>query len=737
MTKVSELNLRVDGMHCASCVSSIERSVGEMAGVRQCRVNLVTGSATVTYDRGTVSDAGIVEKIRTLGFKAQAGTPDILASNISEETAARRAFWSAFAVTMPLMLLAMWPGGFLIGKMIDGAIQGIIAAIVLFYAGRRILADALTQTLHLRANMNSLIAMGTLAAFGWSWYVLFYSQPVEQMPQLYFDSSAMIITLILLGRYLEATAKGKAGQAIKALLKLRPSRALAVIKGVETEIDVDSVRPGMELIVRPGEKIPADGKILSGHPIIDESVLTGESVPVEKETGDSVIGGSLNGNTSFHMKVTASGETSFLASIIRLVTQAQSRKAPVQKLADRVASVFVPTVISIALITFAIWYYFAPASPMMIKSVIAVLIIACPCALGLATPTAILAGTGRAARKGIIIRGGDILENIERIDTVVFDKTGTLTYGNLGVVEVKTFGDLSERGLLRLVGTIEIQSEHPVARAIVNHVRWQQIDFRAGRDAQTYPGFGMRAEVDGHVLMIGNRRLMYEHQIDFGNTLTVGDGEMEKGRTVVWVALDGRVVGLITLADRLRSEASDVVAALKARGKKILMLSGDTFRTAAGVARTIGIDDFQSEIRPGQKQTVVEALRKTGRHVAVIGDGINDAPALAAANVGVAVGGGTDVAVETAGVVLVRPELNHILEMFNIAGRTMKVIKQNLFWAFFYNVLAIPVAAGLFYPLFALTLSPMIAAGAMAMSSLFVVTNSLRLNRTDVGHTDG
>ncbi len=729
MANVSELNLKVDGMHCASCVSSIEKSVSHMNGVRECRVNLVTGSARVTYDPGAVSEVGIMGMIRDLGFGARKGTPDILASNISEESNARGRFWSALAITIPLMVLAMWPGDFLLGAVADGMIQGIIASVVLLYAGRGILADALIRTRHLRANMNSLIAMGTLAAYGWSWYTLLWVDYGKGMAQLYFDSSAMIITLILLGRYLEARAKGKAGKAIDALLKLRPSRALAVINGAEVEIDVDSVAAGMELIVRPGEKIPADGKIVSGNATIDESVLTGESVPVEKKSGDKVIGGSLNGNTSFRMNVTASGEESFLASVIRLVTEAQSRKAPVQKLADRVASVFVPAVIVIALITLAVWYYFAPASPMMIKSVISVLIIACPCALGLATPTAILAGTGKAARDGIIIRGGDILEQIERVDTVIFDKTGTLTHGNLGVVEVKTFGDLSERGLLKLVGAIEIQSDHPVAKAVVSYIKWQQIDFKAGRDARTYPGFGMQAEIEGRRVLIGNRRLMKEHHVDFGKTLAAGESEMEKGRTVVWIAVDGRVVGLVTAADRLRSEASDVVAALKATGKKILMLSGDTFKTASGVARTIGIEDFQSEVRPEHKQMIVRSLRKTGRHIAVIGDGINDAPALAAANVGVAVGGGTDVAIETAGVVLARPDLTCVVKMFEIAGRTMRVIKQNLFWAFFYNVLAIPVAAGLFYPVFGLTLSPMIAAGAMAMSSLFVVTNSVRLGR--------
>lgn len=734
MTKISELNLKIDGMHCASCVSNIEKSVGSMSGVSECRVNLVTGSAMVSYDRGAVSDTGIINRIKELGFKASPGTSDILATNLVEESSARGNLRWSVAVTVPLMVLAMWPmfaGAPLIGEIIDGTIQGILAAAVLFYAGRGILGDAITQTRHGRANMNSLIAMGTLAAFGWSLYSLVLLRFPESMVQLYFDSSAMIITLILLGRYLEARAKGKAGQAIKALLELRPSKALAVINGIEAEIDAGSVRPGMHLIVRPGEKVAADGRIIEGNPVIDESVLTGESVPVEKTKGGTVIGGSINGNQSFRMEVTASGENSFLASIIRLVTEAQSKKAPVQRLADRVAGVFVPAVIVMALITFAAWYYFAPSSPMMIKSVISVLIIACPCALGLATPSAILAGTGRAARSGIIIRGGDVLENINGINTVVFDKTGTLTQGNLEVVSVLTFGELSERAMLRLVATAEVQSEHPVAKAIVNHARWQQVEFAVTGNVQALPGFGVRSDAEGLPLIIGNRRLMKEQNIDFGRALEIGEKEMEKGRTVVWVALGGTVIGLIALADRIRSEAPEVVAAVLSRGKRVLMLSGDTNKTAAGVARSLGIIDFQPEIRPEQKQIVVESLRKTGHRVAVIGDGINDAPALAAANVGVAVGSGTDVAIETADVVLVHSGLSRITEMFDIASRTMKVIKQNLFWAFFYNVLAIPIAAGLLYPVFGWTLSPMIAAAAMAMSSLFVVTNSLRLGRVN------
>jgi len=737
MSNLTETTLKIDGMHCAGCVYNIEQTLSHMSGVKDCRVNLVTGSAVVSYETGAATEDGIIQRIAGLGYKARTGTPDILDTNRREEAGARLRFIQSLTVTIPLMVVAMWPmiwGGYIINSLVDGLFQLAAVGAVIVVPGRGIFIDALRQTRHLRANMNSLIAMGTLAAYLWSLYLLAAAQ---RTGQLYFDSAAMIITLILLGRFLESRAKGRAGQAIRALMDLRPIKALAVINGIETEIDAATVKPGMNLIVRPGERIPADGVITRGSPYVDESMLTGESVAVEKTEGDAVIGGSLNGSVAFELEVTASGEKSYLASVIRMVTEAQSKKAPVQKLADRVASVFVPIVLLIALVTFGLWYYLAPGSPMMVKSVVSVLIIACPCALGLATPTAILVGSGRAARDGIIVRGGDVLETLSRVNTVIFDKTGTLTYGKLSVLGVKTFGEVSERTLLRMVGSAELQAEHPLAKAIVSHVRWQQIELGRAKNVKAFPGFGVRAEIDGKGIIIGNRRLMAEENVNLGAAQKAGDDEMEKGRTVVFVALEGRVIGLISLADKLRLDADLVVKALKARGKKVHLLSGDTYRTAKGVARAIKVDDFHAEVRPEQKKVVVESIRKAGNVVAMVGDGINDAPALAAASVGVAVGTGTDVAIETAGVVLAKSELSKVTEMFDIAGGTMRVIKQNLFWAFFYNVLAIPIAAGLLYPVMGLTLSPMIAAAAMAMSSLFVVTNSLRLNRSGFGERIG
>lgn len=726
------LQLQITGMHCASCVSVIESGLSKLDGVVEGRVNLALSSAEVIFDAAKTDSQSIIGRIKELGYDATIGQTDIMAANTAEIAQARSAFWLSAVLTIPLMVIAMWSmfwDGYLHSAVVDGIAQAVTAGTVLFYAGRGILRDAYVQASHFRANMNTLIAMGTLTAFGWSAFCLFVLISSGKTEPLYFESAGMIVMLILLGRFLEASSKGKAGEAIKALMNLRPSKATAIINRVEIEIEAGAIKPGMELLIKPGERIAADGEILEGEPVVDESMLTGESLPVEKKSGDNVYGGSLNGNVSFRIKVTAAGEQSVLASIVRLVSDAQSRKAPVQKLADRVAAVFVPIVIGIGALTFVLWYIFDPTNPMLIRSIISVFIIACPCALGLATPTAILAGTGRAAREGIIVRGGDILEKLNDVDTLIFDKTGTLTYGRLEVVDVKSFGQMSERNLVRIVGSAEGHSEHPMATAIVRHMKGMQIDPTVVKSVEALPGFGLRAEVDGRRLAIGNQALMEKEKVGFGPSLRQGQLQMEKGRTVVYVAMDGQVVGLLSMSDKLRSEAREVITALKERMSQVTMLSGDNHRTASGVAASAGLNSFEAEVKPDQKQIFVQSYQDAGYKVAMVGDGINDAPALATASVGIAIGSGTDVAMEAADAVLIRPELTSIIKLFEVAKATLRVIRQNLFWAFFYNVVAIPLAAGVFYPWFGWSLSPMIAAAAMAFSSLFVVSNSLRLNR--------
>ncbi|MFH2050711.1 MAG: heavy metal translocating P-type ATPase [bacterium] len=730
MSKTKEIDLRIKGMHCAGCAANIEKGMAGVDGIEECRVNFALHSSAVVFDSDKVTENQIIDKIKELGYQAEVGTPDILVSNLKEVVNARQKFMLSLLLSIPILIFHFWHQfleGHLIDPLWDSIIPAVFATIVLFISGSQIISDAFKQALRFRANMNTLISMGTLTAYLWSLAALYKNIFRDGQEDIFFESVGMIITLILLGRYLEAISKGKAGEAIQALIKLKPSKTTAVINLVEIEIETATVKKGMILIVRPGEKIPTDGEIIEGTPVIDESMLTGESLPIEKNKNDKVFGGSINGNVPFRMKVTTTSDESLLAHIIKLVTEAQSKKAPVQSLADKVAGVFVPIVISLAVVTYIVWNIFDPESPMMIRSVISVLIIACPCALGLATPTAILAGTGRAAKEGIIIRGGDILEKITKITAVIFDKTGTLTHGELEVVNVLVTGKISERKLTQLAGSAEIQSEHPIGRAIVRHMKQKEMELAVIKNVEAFPGFGLTGEFNMNTLIIGNRQIMEQKKILFGQSVIKAEQEMKKGRSVVFIAVNGHVEGIISVSDRLRSEAKDVIQTLK-KTMHVGMISGDNRQTAEGIARSAGLEHFEAEIKPEQKEVIIDSFRRAGYVTAMVGDGINDAPALAAADVGISIGSGTDVAIESSDVVLIRSNLNSIIDMFTISKATMKVIKRNLFWAFFYNIAAIPIAAGVFYPWFGISFSPAIAAAAMAMSSIMVVTNSLRLN---------
>lgn len=730
MSKTKEIDLRIKGMHCAGCAANIEKGLAGVDGIDECRVNFALHSSAVVYEPDKVSEKQIIEKIKEIGYQAEVGRPDILAANLKEVVNARQKFMLSLLLSIPILIFHFWHqflDGHLISPIWDTIVSAVFATIVLFISGSQIISDAFKQALHFRANMNTLIGMGTMTAYCWSLAALYKNIFQNGEENIFFESVGMIITLILLGRYLEAKSKGKAGEAIQALIRLKPAKTTAVINLVEIEIETAAVKKGMILIVRPGEKIPTDGEIIEGIPVIDESMLTGESLPVEKNKSDKVFGGSINGNVPFKMRVTCTSEESLLAHIIRLVTDAQSKKAPVQSLADKVAGVFVPIVIILALITFSVWNIFDPENPMMIRSVISVLIIACPCALGLATPTAILAGTGRAAKEGIIIRGGDILEKITKITAVIFDKTGTLTHGELEVVNVIVTGKISERKLTQLAGSAEIQSEHPIGRAIVRHMKIKEVEPAIIKNVEAFPGFGLTGEFNMNTLIIGNRQIMEQKKILFGQSIIKAEQEMKKGRTVVFVSVNGHVEGIISVSDRLRSEAKDVIQTLM-KTIHVGMISGDNRQTAEGIARSVGLEHFEAEIKPEQKEVIIDSFRRAGYVTAMVGDGINDAPALAAADVGISIGSGTDVAIESSDVVLIRSNLNSIIDMFAISKATMKVIKRNLFWAFFYNIAAIPIAAGVFYPWFGISFSPPIAAAAMAMSSIMVVTNSLRLN---------
>lgn len=733
MANQERLLLKISGMHCASCVSTIEKGLSRLEGVRNAQVNLAMNSAVVDFDPSRLDDGAIIGAISKLGYSAAAGRPDILTSNEEEFHHARDRFYLAAALTLPLMLVAMLPmlmtsHAFLLTETWDACLEGALAAAVVFWAGRSILSDAWKQTRRFHANMNSLIAIGTLAAFLWSLYATVLI--IQGRPEgLYYDSAGMIVTLILLGRYLEAKSKGRAGQAIQALLKLRPTKATAIFNNVEFEVDATTVRSGMILVVKPGERIAADGVILDGTPTLDESMLTGESVPVDRREGDMVVGGSLNGNRPFKMKVTTAGDTSYLATIIRMVTEAQSKKAPIQALADRVAGVFVPIVIVIAILTAIVWSIAAPDSPMMIKSVISILIIACPCALGLATPTAVLVGTGRAARGGILFRGGDILEKLSHVDAILFDKTGTLTHGQLELVDLQPVGSFTPKKLRGFLFAVESKSEHPVAEAIVRSLRGQEMENIPVSKVQAKPGYGISARAGDFDILIGSEDFLSDSRVDLGPAQALIESHKKNGRTIAIIAVDGVAIGFAALADKVRPEAAEVVAKLSRSHRLVSMISGDSKAVAGQIAQELGLKSFEAEIRPEQKRDIVVSYRSRGYKVAMVGDGINDAPALAAADVGIAMGSGTDVAMESADVVLLRPDIRILDHAIRLSRNTLGVIKQNLFWAFFYNIIAIPIAAGLFYPVAGWTLSPMIAAAAMSCSSLFVVLNSLRLSR--------
>jgi Cu+-exporting ATPase len=734
MGKTKELGLRIGGMHCAGCAAGIEKGLSSLEGVNDARVNFATGTAAIDYEPDLVAEKSITDKIIELGYSPSRWDSSQIEDG-NELAARRKDFLVALAFSIPLVVFSM--GGMflprlLIDPRLNGAISFLLTLPVMFYAGREIFQDALKRLRHFRANMNTLIALGSLAAFLYSCYAVFQliiARPLE-FPHYYFETAAMIVTLILLGRFLEARAKGRARDAIGALLKLRPEKATAVIDGVETEVDVSAVKPGMIISVKPGEKIPADGRILEGTTSVDESMLTGESVPVEKNVGMEVVGGSINGNSSFKFEVTGVGDDTFLAGVIRLVSEAQNRRAPVQRLADKVAGIFVPIVLLVAVATLLAWYFIDPQSPMLLKAPVAVLIIACPCALGLATPTAILAGTGRAARRGIYVRGGDVMENAVKIDYIIFDKTGTLTEGKFEVLAVKAVDDDKENELLQLAASLESGSQHPLAGAILEKARGLNIEIYTPKGLTVFPGFGLKGEVNGRSVLVGNQATMKKEKIDIGALAEPAEEEMAHGRTVVYLAADGRARGYLALADKVKADAVEVIDKIRRMGHRVIMLTGDNYKTARGVAANLGIDKFEAGVKPDQKAVFLEAFRRVDQNVMMVGDGINDAPALVAANVGVALGSGTDVAIESADIILVQDNLTSLLEMLGIARRTFRTIKQNLFWAFFYNIIAIPVAAGVFYSLFGWGLSPIIAAGAMAFSSLFVVTNSLRLLHT-------
>ncbi len=734
----------VSGMTCASCVVRVEKALDSVPGVVSANVNLASEKVTVEYAPATavaelkraVSEAGY-----ELGDEAET-QEDITAAYRREMNRVRDRFIVAVVIAGIIMAL-MWTPEFT-GK---PYLLWALATPVQFWAGWRFYRGAWGALRQRTADMNTLIAVGTSAAYFYSavaaaFPAVFTAGGIE--PHLYFDTSAMIIALILLGRYLEARARGETSQAIKKLIGMQPKMALVVRDGGEVEVPVEDVRVGDLIRVRPGERVPVDGMVREGRSGIDESMITGESLPVEKGPGDEVIGATINRTGSFQFEATRVGRDTTLARIVRLVEAAQGSKAPIQRLADVIASYFVPVVIGIAIVTFIIWYFAGPppALTYAFLNFIAVLIISCPCALGLATPAAIVVGTGKGAEHGVLIRSAGALERCHQINTVLLDKTGTLTQGEPEVTDVVAVPPYSREDVLRLAASAEHGSEHPLGEAIVRAASDKNLELSPASDFRAIPGQGVEASVAGKGLLLGNLRLMTERGLSLNGLEAEADRLWRGGRTVMFLGIDGRVAGIIALADTIKPNAKSVVAELHRMGIEVGMLTGDNRRTAEAIAREVGIDRVLAEVLPEHKTDEVKKLQEAGRVVAMVGDGINDAPALAQADVGIAIGTGTDVAMETADVTLISGDLEGIVTAIHLSKRTMRTVRQNLFWAFAYNTALIPVAAGVLYLAFGESgvpsglhfilgdygfLNPILAAAAMAASSVTVVSNSLRL----------
>ncbi len=731
-----KVDLKISGMSCAACSAKIERRLNKLEGVRRATVNLATERATVEYDRTRLGVADLIETIVKLGYgaeqAAEVNRDREKAEREREIRQLRRDLIIAIGLSSPLilaMVLALLKID--VQFLHDWRLQIVLATPVQFWIGARFYRNAFYALRAKSPNMDVLVAMGTSAAYFYSLYNAFFQKAVPgmMMKDLYFEAGATIITLILLGKYFEAVAKGKTSEAIKKLMGLRAKTARVLRNGNEVDIPIEEVTVGEIIVVRPGEKIPVDGKLLDGNSAVDEAMLTGESIPVEKRPGDVVIGATINKYGSFRFEATKVGKDTVLAQIIQLVEDAQGSKAPIQKIADQVAGVFVPVVLAIAAATFLVWTFGDYNLTNGIISAVAVLVIACPCALGLATPTAIMVGTGKGAENGILIKSGEHLEKAYRLTTVVLDKTGTITKGTPELTDIIGFGELAETDLLRLAAQTEKKSEHPLGVAIYETARTK---FGAIPDPEQFtaiPGQGVMSQIDNQTIFIGTRKLMTEQAVGIKPEIEAEWARVEnEGKTVMGMASDRQFIALIAVADVIKESSREAVAALKSMGIHVYMMTGDNRRTAQAIANQVGIDHVLAEVLPEHKAQEVEKLKQQGQLVAMVGDGINDAPALATADIGMAIGTGTDVAMEAADITLIRGDLRAIPTAIQLSRKTMAKIKQNLFWAFIYNIIGIPIAAmGL--------LNPVIAGAAMAFSSVSVVTNSLSLKRFRVmGH---
>jgi P-type Cu+ transporter len=778
------VTLSVTGMTCAACQSFIQKTLAGQPGVEDATVNLMLHNATVTFDPRVTTPAALVENIRSTGYGAEEPVLDqsVLEEQEKHDEEQLREYKElrlkavvsliagsvAMVLSMPLMSMNSTGGMERMKdplmswnmRVLDPVLQRALpwmyelsgdairwflfalSVLIIGWAGRRFYVKAWSALLHKTADMNTLVALGTGAAFLYSAAStispgFFIAHGIA--PDVYYEAGMLIIGLVLVGNTLESRAKGQTAAALRKLVQLQPKTAVVIRDGVESRLPIESIQDGDLILVRPGERIPTDGEVVSGKSSVDESMLTGESLPIEKTVQDRVMGGTLNQHGSFQYRATALGASSTLSQIVRLLREAQGSRAPIQRIADRISAIFVPTVLGLAIITFFAWTIFDHHAGIMqaFAAAVTVLVIACPCAMGLAVPTAVMVATGRGANYGILIKGGEALQRMEKIDTVVLDKTGTITAGRPQVTDVllpeqRSSDASSEDHLIRLAAALERASEHPLAEAVVGYARARGLNPPQPENFESLTGLGVVGIIDGNATLIGNAALMKKYSVPTESLKSAAIRFAEEGKTPLWVAINGRLAGIVTVADTVKPTSVEAIRQMHAEGLRVVMLTGDNERTANAIARMAGVDEVIAGVLPAGKVDAVKRLQAENRTVAMVGDGVNDAPALAQADVGLTMASGADIAMEAGDVTLMRSDLTGVAMSIALSRGTMRVMRQNLFWAFIYNVVGIPLAAGALYPVFGLLLSPVLASAAMALSSFSVVTNSLRLRRLNL-----
>ena len=712
-----KITLSVNGMHCASCALNIENMLKNQKGVRNAVVNFSAGEASIEYDPKIISIKKFKKIITDLGYEALEQNE----VNESEKEIRKLKTLSILGLilTIPVIVISMFmeiPN--------KNYILLLITTVIQFGIGYHFYKGSWNSLKNRYFNMDFLVVMGTSAAYFYSLYTTFFGGIT------FYEASATVITTITIGRLMEILSRGRTTEAIKKLIKLQAKTARIIKNGREVEIPIEHLRKGDVVIVRPGERIPVDGTVIGGYSSVDESMITGESIPVGKKKGDEAIGATINKNGVLMIKATKIGAETALAQIIKMVKEAQQSKAPIQRIADTVVSYFVPVVIVIAVLSFLIWYFFVNQSIFFaLTTMVSILVVACPCAMGIATPTAVMVGLGKGAENGILIRNGSYLEEVHKLDTIVFDKTGTLTKGKPEVTDVITFKKMTKKNVIKLAAIVEKSSEHPLGEAIVRKAEKMKISLPSSKSFKTVPGYGVVSSYRSKRIIVGNRKMMKKNKIEIMEIEDKIKRLEEMGKTTVIVAVNKKIVGLIGIADTLKKQSKSAIRKLRKIGLSVIMITGDNERTARSIAKQVGIDDVMADVLPKDKAKKIEELQKQGKIVGMVGDGINDAPALAKANIGIAIGSGTDVAIETGDIVLIKEDLRDVVSSIKLSKKTLSKIKQNLFWAFFYNTSMIPIAAGILYPSFGILLPPMAAGIAMVFSDISVIGNSLLLKK--------